>query len=477
MDFRAINFGWADADAEASRNPELLLDAYYDAPGVGGALTADHQYMIFGPKGTGKTAVGQRLKLLSERDSLTFATTVTLGDFPYKAFRKVSSGDVDPESKFPTSWSYLLLLKVLDSFTGDHGVTTSDVVDFERGISSLRKLSMLPAKDLKSMVMTSSKVSFKSQIPKILEVAVEAEFSGQDLAMIQLVDYLWKLIESVRSESRHYVVIDGLDDILTSNEVQYQALAALALEVSRINDRFNASRVPAKIVLLMRSDLYQKLPGTNKTKWARDSGVTINWYSDTRSPEESELLSLLNLRASFCLDRDVDVMNAWFPRMIDGQTSQKFLLDLTRHRPRDIIQLMKEIQKFTRSSEGRISRDEILGGARSYSLEYFLPEVKDELVGFLDGDLTQQIFNVISVLRSRDFRYDDLVRVGAEYGVSPDDVKRAGAALYECSVLGSVHGSQGYDHYTFKYRNPHSSFAAGGRLMLHKGIWKAMNVA
>ena len=50
--------------------------------------------------------------------------------------------------------------------------------------------------------------------------------------------------------------------------------------------------------------------------------------------------------------------------------------------------------------------------------------------------------------------------------------------LYDCSAIGHAYpyGNGGQTRITFKYRNRNSSFNKSNRIILHKGLWKALNV-
>jgi hypothetical protein len=45
--------------------------------------------------------------------------------------------------------------------------------------------------------------------------------------------------------------------------------------------------------------------------------------------------------------------------------------------------------------------------------------------------------------------------------------------MFECSGVGNVEDG----HFWFKYRNRNSTINFGERIVLHPGLWKALNVA
>ena len=227
---------------------------------------------------------------------------------------------------------------------------------------------------------------------------------------------------------------------------------------------------------MCRTDLYERLPGPNKNKIRQDSAVNIDWYHDPRNPRESNLIRLANLRANFT-DRSIsDVFKLFFPTEVENRNTLTYLLDLTRHTPRDFLQLLKKIQQF--SGRTRLQRGQILSGVRSYSIEYFVPEIKDELVGYVAKDDIDLIMELFGSLRKRDFLFTELEQKAKEQSRFSNLVlSPIISALFECSAIGNVFNRPGGStYYTFKFRNRHSSLNLDERLILHRGMWKALNL-
>jgi hypothetical protein len=203
----------------------------------------------------------------------------------------------------------------------------------------------------------------------------------------------------------------------------------------------------------------------------------LDWYHNPRDPDQSLLLSLANRRARLTYPQVEDVIRDFIPRSANrGHDRKAFLFELTRHTPRDFLQLLGKIQQFAHS--GRPTHNQVLSGVREYSMKYFVPEIKDELVGYVPEDHVQPLFDLIGSLRRREFRFEDLVKEAAAVR-SFQKIHLEGAlrALFECSAIGNIHNRRsGTTHYTFKYRNPFSALSLSDRILLHKGMWKAMNL-
>ena len=126
----------------------------------------------------------------------------------------------------------------------------------------------------------------------------------------------------------------------------------------------------------------------------------------------------------------------------------------------------------------KLTRDEILSGIRSYSIEYFFPEIKDELVGYVPTEHIERAFEVIGSLRQRDFTFDDLKnRAALNSRATGIDFETLVAALFECSAIGNVQNRPGgTTYYTFRHRNRHATLSLSDRLLLHRGLWKSLNL-
>jgi hypothetical protein len=475
--FKSIRFGYASAEKEGSVAPDLILRGFYDQDGTVDEAKNGDRFLFLGYKGSGKSAIGQRLILEAESDEHLHVVPLTLKDFPFAAFGRVGVGGDEPESKYPTTWAWLILLRLLDSFNKDTQSTKSP--QFQKAIGALERAGYLPIGDLKGLVVKSSKTAFKVAVPGLVEAMREESVANLDVGFLQLVEHLRDLTRNFKGPSRHIVVIDGLDDILIQKDIQWTSLGALMQEVSRVNDDLVAYSVPAKVILLCRTDMFERFPDANKNKTRRDSAVVLDWYHDVKEPENSALVALADLRTQYSLDQPEASLRSYLPNNIGGESSIKALLSLTRHTPRDFLQLLECIQDFASPTPGPVSRDTLEKGMRKYSIEYFLPEIRDELVGVGTADETDNMISLLSAMRSRDFKYKDLLATAVELEVSitASKIRELVLALFERSAIGTVHSNRhGHSSYTFKFRNRNSTLGFPDRLLLHRGIWKGLGI-
>lgn len=477
MDFRKIEFGKADAKEEGNELPELLIKGYLDSSGIIDLAINKSQFLFLGYKGSGKTALSEHLRL-SSSDYNCFINDILLSDFPYKSFAKIISGDSETEVKLPIAWEWLLLIYAINSFSNDKGAESLLSKELEFTIKAFRQVGILPIENIRDFVTKSSKNTFKVNIASYFEFAFENDnnFINNDLKFIHLVSYLKKLLESFSSESKHIIIIDGLDEILTSREIQYQSLAALINQAKELNIYFRSRKIPFKIIVLCRIDIFERLPHPNKNKIRQDSAYIFDWFDENESYHNCNLINIANRRGSLVYPDVKDIFHEFFPHRFEGPSIYSDLLNYTRHTPRDFLQLLKNIQKYCKNKF--VTSQDIDNGIKSYSVNYFLPEIKDELVGYLDYDKIDVLFNLLSSLRKREF-YLREVQLLADNNDEAKHLKLLSIfnVLFECSAIGHLvkRGANTFLYY-FKYRNRNMSFNSNEKIILHKGIWKALNV-
>lgn len=474
-EFLTINFGYASAQQEGTRAPDLLIDGYVDLHQISSAALNGAEFLVLGYKGSGKSAVSERLRLLYQNNSEVFLTAMDLGDFPYAAFSKIVPGAEAPQSRYPAAWSWLLMIHLIASLERDANLNVPDQAAFDATVSALRQMGLMPIMGLTNLVRTSGETAVKITIPPFFEGQHKAQSTTIDVPYF--VENLKRLILNLRTESKHIIVIDGLDEIVTSQKAQWESLGALIYEVNRLNSSFSTNGLNAKILLLCRTDIFELLDGANKNKIRQDSAIEMDWYSNPSSPTESRLVSIANLRAALALGRRVNVITEFFPAKIFGKKTALLLLDNTRHTPRDFLQLLRIIQSACK--DGGLSPDNIRNGIRRYSIEYFLPEIIDELQGYIDSNEIKEFFRLAGALRQRDFSQKELHALAAAENstLTSDKIDVALRALFECSAIGNIQTMKsGQVHFTFRYRNRHTPFNIRERMLLHRGLWRALNL-
>jgi hypothetical protein len=293
--FKDIQFGFSSAEAESAEDPGLLLEGYLQLNNAFESAQIGPKFLFLGYKGSGKSAIGERLNLLSESDPNVFVRKMDMEDFPFTPFSKMIRGDTEPEAKYPTAWSWIILIYIMHSLRSDEGMKHPDQSSFIASVKCFAEMGLSPHARPGDLIKTSAKTSFKVMIPTLAEASTNTRDLPPASEIPNFVESIKELIRLCRSDSKHYLVIDGMDDILTKRDAQYESLSALIFEANRLNQDFRKNGVPAKILLVCRTDLFDRLGGANKNKVRQDYAVELDWYHDTREPENSNLLKIANL--------------------------------------------------------------------------------------------------------------------------------------------------------------------------------------
>lgn len=476
--FRQFSFGKVAAEDESVSDPRLLLEGFLDVHGAAAQILSDHPFLVMGYKGSGKSAIGQHLRLTAEDRPDLFVQTIYLADFPYRRFAEITGSTDDPATRYPITWTWLILLYLLSSFNADQGSASRSDNLFTGTVEALQNAGLLPADRVPVLVQLSTKHTLRIPVANVLEYSMERGRMSKDLAkdFPLLVESLRDVVCKFDSQSEHLLVLDGLDDLLITTSEQLTALAGLVTAVWRLNNALRDSGTPAKVALVCRSDIFDRLPDPNTNKIRQDASVILDWFEDPRDPRESSLLRLVNLKARVgAPSYSGDLFEDYFPDKIRGKLSSKFLLEQTRHTPRDLLRLLHYIQ-LVGPERGRIPQDKVLSGVRSYSINYFLAEIRNELAGFLPTDDIDAGMATLSLLRGKQFAYADFVKAADSSGLDPTRAFTFLTQMFESSAIGMMDAVGKGNFFTFKYRNRESRLIRGRDIRVHPGLHPALNL-
>ena len=473
MEFKSILFGKADAKEEGSEHPNLLIKGYLDSMGIIDIALNRTAFLFLGYKGSGKTALSEHIRLTA-RDFNSFVNDVQLKDFPYNSFSKIISGTSETEAKLPMAWEWLLLIYALSSLTNDESLNTEDVDYWDETLNAFKQMGIFPIRNIRDVVNLSTKKTFRINLMNCLEFNFEAtdSFIPQD-SFVHLVSFLKNILSNVHTNNKHYIIIDGLDEILLNKDIQYKSIAALISQAKDLNVFFRSIDLHVKLIVLCRTDIFERLPHPNKNKIRQDSSFSLNWFDESSAANYSNchLIQLANLRCKLVYPEIEDMFSTFFPEKYRSQPTWQALLEYTRHTPRDFMQLLNKIQFYTNGKT--VTPNSIEQGLKSYSIDYFLPEIKDELVGYLDYSKIDLFFNLLSTLRKRDFTIQDVRTVKNQNPIFGElNIEEILAVMFECSAIGHLVGIE--QRHCIKYRNRNMSFNPSERILLHKGLWKAL---
>lgn len=476
VDIRKINFGCSDAHTESEDYPELLSDGYIDLSNVVHQALNKSTFLFLGYKGSGKSSLSEHLRLIADDNIVIDSQRLT--NFSFTEFCKIFKSDNEKEIRAQETWRWILCVKVLQNLIKDKDAHTSYENKLTKVVELLTQTGLFPIIDVVSLVTKTSSSKFKATL-KAFEFEQETNQANAAVNISMATNFVKELLVTFKESHSHFIVIDDLDDILHPNGTQYTVISALINEAQDLNRYFKRHGLPVKILVLCRTDIFDKLTDPNKNKIKQDSSYSFIWYREgADEPSSNPLVSLANMRAKLVYPELDSIFRACFPKKYNNTSIYNALLDFTRHTPRDFVELLNFIKK--QCSSNIVTAKDINNGVKEYSTEYFIHEINDEMAGYIRPEDSVTLIRCLSSLRKRDFHLFELEKLYIGYTPQCTHEKLIAnlKVLYECSAIGHIYSYDGgrTERITFKYRNRNSSFTEKDRICLHKGLWKALNV-
>ena len=124
-----------------------------------------------------------------------------------------------------------------------------------------------------------------------------------------------------------------------------------------------------------------------------------------------------------------------------------------------------------------VTFDKLQEALTSYSEEYFLGAMRDELTGFFPNDFVTALPSILSKMGSQFFYLEtfetECKRFPQYKDISAKDVLER---LFNDGYIGQHRPREGRDKTVFSYRNPHERFNPEHECILHRGLTRALNI-
>lgn len=473
---KEFKFGYADADTELRREPQLFDKAFYDPKRIVSEALNGYKFLILGRKGTGKSAIGAKIRRLASSNDELIAERIHLSDFEFRTFAKLSNASLSGGARYAAPWKLMLMLQAFATVGKVHHLEQLET--YSEIATTLQNYGILPNDNLSRVVREVSRKSFKISLPFNFGV----EFAGGDKEVElnspeEIVDVLFRVLKELYIEPYQIrIIIDGLDDALRGKQRQLDIVSGLVRAADSLNNSFVDIDCPIKFIILARTDVLALCNDPDLNKIKRDSAIQINWYQDVQNPLNSDLMGLLDLRFKTSCET-VSTEEIWykiFPTKIRYKDSWHYILEHTIHRPRDILQFMIECQRLYPENDS-LSFSEITSVLSSYSENYFLEEMKNEIAGFVSDGAINSLPSILSNLGLR-FEFSRWCKVFTDdSALSNEDPRRVVEILFDNGYIGQVR--KGTNFIVFKFRDSHEKINFQDLFIIHRGLLKALNLA
>lgn len=470
---RGINFGYADSERELRETPELFDNAFVDPCNYLDELLNKGKFLALGRKGSGKTAYGAKIRRMSELDSEIVVKSCSLSALNYLEFEENFSNNVNQGGrKFLASWKYLLLLEIVKIIF--EKFPNQENEDMRTIFEALKECGALPSADLLHTVQNVQQKGFAIKLGNLLEVNGEKKKTVEIAKPEKIAEIIMRTLKDCAfGETRFYLIIDGLDDVLRGTHFSSDVITGLIRAAEELNQDFQLSSMQVKIVILLRTDIFEMCRDPDLNKIKRDSSINLIWNKDSL-----KRVVWQRVACKYNQYRNFDEFWRDFaPKYSKSRRkpTETILFEMTLLRPRDVLQFFIECQTQYGDSN-RLTNSQFNQVMNGYSQNYFVEEMKDELTGFLEDDVVTNIPTIFSELGKRFFREDDemLKNLGEKYKV---DIHKLLEVMFSAGYVGQVRDRGERKRFSFKHFNPYDHFAAKDQCVIHRGLIKAFNVS
>lgn len=483
MKFKEFEFGYADAEKEYTRTPEIFQKAFYDSRGIVDKLIDGYQCILIGRKGVGKSAYSAKIQTIanSENEKDLYAFPLQLNDFEFSTFSKTNVGDeVTGTNKYKASWDFILLSMIYKILHTNLGITEVD--SFSNMLSLLEILGFPSNVGYKKDVLRLSKIKMGTDVLKF-DVEFEKAFGEKPSTYLERISTLNDKMLDVLADiwldkQKIIILIDGMDDILRFKKNKVEILSSLVRSIDYLNNKFIGMKIPVKAILFIREDIMNTIVDPDMNKIKRDGAIYLGWQN--RLDDLREIVKLRFLLSGVPTEEVDSCWGKMFPKFIKGKESWNYVLDHTLAKPRDVLQFLKCCQDVYPDKEG-LSYSEVNAVLKEYSKEYFIEEMKNEITGFVNDSLVVELPAIFQKIGEKKFTYrefSELVNNQSAGKLEDNDIKYLLLLLFDAGYIGQLYnnGRNKKMSVIFKYRNTSAKIDYGQMFITHQGLHSGLGI-
>jgi hypothetical protein len=300
------------------------------------------------------------------------------------------------------------------------------------------------------------------------------------------------LSKSLKLKSPLYIYFDELEAFYHTPEQHkrdQRMVRDLLFSVSSLNDAFRESNLDIHILAAVRSEVIDSMGslGQEVDRLVHDRGFTISWHHAKRSMNHPLIQIIKNKIQSSELSAGMpissDPMGSYFPKNVNSETIDAFILDKSFYKPRDIVWRLSIAQKLF-PSETFFSIEILRETETEYSSKLW-EEVRYELSATYSDDEINCIESVLSggntafdmVEMERRFRQAENHSIIAQSLLSRRSVQEIMEDLYRLGAIGNSFrgGPAGSDQRNRWAFRGETNLLVEKRMVIHQALFKRLS--
>lgn len=484
--FNSLYFGRSTAEIEVGDDSERFFETYYDRWGIAKNIAKQNFFLVVGPKGSGKSAVGEYLRLALEKrynSNHVFAASKKLDEISpgISPISSITSKLVQEQSTGFTdsAWRLYLALQMLQLVAKDNGNSLARDPSFTKLSNELSRAGLISGdypSVLRKVREGKAKVSLKGIVGFDL-----GESETDEIAVGVLGSHIIDVLCSSSSDNHYLLVIDGLDRIIGDNDAYWLTLAGLLRVGADFHQKFLGANVDLRLIVMCRTDVIRRIRFADADHIVGDLSIHVGWAAEQTKAEDSPLWDYLARKAGI----EPDALLSYFPEYVTvGQRSATnapkkikttdFLLQSTRSTPREMSLLMAALQRAVPPG-GYVTGDRARTAVDEFASQNLITVMNAESTGLLNSEINHHLEEILSSLPSahhveRKHIEDILHRLNMDKSL----VGQITEFLFMAGLLGNFDPKSEYVQ--FYHRRDTYRFKREGPWSLHRGLMYAFNV-
>lgn len=384
------NFGYADVEwgPDEAKGDYGLGNYFVEYPGFRKIISGKKRYII-GRKGTGKSAILQKIITLAEDDSTIMCIPISLRNFPISQFRDIGDKKFRDKSKYVPTWRFLILVELAKLIIADCSIPEDEIkMELRAFINTNFPQNMGMVDTITMLKEQSNKISIISGWLTGEHAAKQSNQTSTSVHFKMAGDVLEQRIYSLSSQSKYYILADELDEGYKENDSNLRLIILSLLRAcEELAIFFSSSRVKCYPLVALRSDIFDNLEDNDLNK-LDDYVLRLEWTIDDRGINSLKRIVESRIRSSFYAEypdaviNDVDLWNMVFDEHSAKNGLWKYMSIHTFDRPRDIIKMLKYCQDGKRNSNPCLDFNTVSDVEIEYS-SWLYREFRDEIQSFL----------------------------------------------------------------------------------------------
>lgn len=483
---KKVDFGDIDGYGDPKLEDYFLDNNYWER------IIDGNTFFVIGRKGTGKSSV---YRMIGEQGNKNGVAVINrdFGDFPFERLLQLEDNDFTKPNQYQSIWENLILNIFSSSIAKLPSCEDCGNTYYEQ-LCKYVKLCIGDIVDLHKEVVTRTTKSSGGLNFNFINGSHEIEKSlniGLGQNNISAINtYLENLVlqyfTTCRDSAKIVIQFDRLDDNYNqyqNNEQYYQAIISLFKVVYHLNLEFRMRKIKnAKVILYLRSDILKELGrlDAESARW-NDFCSEIDWAIVSKDDWiNPKLLQMINKRIYASLKLDNIGFNEIFERddirlrSKSGKTFDVFqyLIERTMHRPRDLIQFCKKIQKEAIDTDDLYFRT-IKNAEKEFGYWLVNSELSNEINPILKD--TEALFELLKLVGSRPFSLKDFSeRYKSTAQAIGMDSETLAYYLYDVGIIQNIDTTHTPTKFRSSYRNK-GKLDRNMKMIIHAGVWAGIN--